>query len=242
MCVSAEKREIEENLDRSELWRFYEKAVEGRNAHYSQYIQFTNLYAIFTGALLVAFYHLIGNASYQPYAIIVAILGLSTSILWFCSVRGYYAWLISWINVVRHYEECLNLGRVAENSRFVYGLFYEVPKKGRSPIAPSRFSTQKLTMLFVSLCIMGWLAVILIVSGMVIQEKKLVMSTDVNDICFMIALVIMALALFVILGLCFHKFMKDDVKSHYCLVKRKTSNDKVFNSFIIKSPSNEGEI
>ena len=122
MCVSAKKREIEENLDRSELWRFYEKAVEGRNAHYSQYIQFTNLYAIFTGALLVAFYHLIGNASYQPYAIIVAILGLSTSFL------------------------------------------------------------------------------------------------------------------------CFHKFMKDDVKSQYCLVKRKTSNDKIFNGFIIKSPSNEGEI
>ena len=77
---------------------------------------------------------------------------------------------------------------------------------------------------------------------MVIQEKKLVMSTDVNDICFMIALVIMVLAFFVILGLCFHKFMKDDVKSHYRLVKQKTSNDKVINSFIIKSPSNEGEI
>ena len=242
MCISTEKKEIEENSDRSELWRFYEKAIEGRNAHYSQYIQFTNLYAIFIGALLVAFYHLISEKSYQPYAIIVAFLGLSTSILWFCSVKGYYAWLISWINVVKHYEECLNLGRMAENSRFVYGLFYEVPKKGWSPIAPSRFSTQKLTMLFVSLCIMGWLAVILIVSGMVIQEKKLVTSTDVNDICFMIVFVIMVLAFFVILGLCFHKFMKDDVKSHYRLVKRKTSNDKVINSVIIKSTSNEGEI
>lgn len=242
MCISAEKKEIEENSDRSELWRFYEKAIEGRNAHYSQYIQFTNLYAIFIGALLVAFYHLISEKSYQPYAIIVAFLGLSTSILWFCSVKGYYAWLISWINVVKHYEECLNLGRMAENSRFVYGLFYEVPKKGWSPIAPSRFSTQKLTMLFVSLCIMGWLAVILIVSEKVLSEKQLITATNADNISVTIAIVIMVLAFLLVLCLCFFEFMKDDVKSHYRLVKRKTCNDKVVNSFIIKSPSNEGEI
>ena len=89
---------------------------------------------------------------------------------------------------------------------------------------------------------MGWLAVILIVSEKVLSEKQLITATNADNISVTIAIVIMVLAFLLVLCLCFHKFMKDDVKSHYRLVKQKTSNDKVINSFIIKSPSNEGEI
>ncbi len=38
------------------IFKYYEKAIEGRNFHYQNYNTWANYYSIFTGALFVGFY------------------------------------------------------------------------------------------------------------------------------------------------------------------------------------------
>ena len=224
-------------LDRDELWKFYEKAIEGRNAHYAQYIHFMNLYAIFTGALFVAFYSLVNSNSEKNldvYALIVAFLGLVTSILWLCSVKGYYAWILNWINVVKYYEECLNEGCEDQKSRFVYGIFYKCNTKKCFLISPFRFSTQKLTMLFVEITILGWLVVIC-----------LLLQDFFGCLCgcsiFPIVIVLGYLfAIIVVFFVCFNEELKDNVKMHYRLKDlRKDELVVVKKTMTVKAPSLE---
>ncbi len=44
------------------IFKYYEKAIEGRNFHYHNYNTWANYYSIFTGALFVGFYQ-VNNAS-----------------------------------------------------------------------------------------------------------------------------------------------------------------------------------
>ena len=52
---------VQNGFDR--IFMMYEKAVEGRNQHYQNYNTWTNLYAIFTGALFVAYYNVYDSSS-----------------------------------------------------------------------------------------------------------------------------------------------------------------------------------
>lgn len=203
-------------LDREELWKFYEKAIEGRNAHYAQYLKYVNLYAIFMGALFVAFYTLLDSVENQVFTIPVAVLGLITSILWLCSVKGYYAWIISWINVVKHYEECLNEGESVNKARFVYGLFFEAESSNYSVTAPSRFSTQKLTLLFVFSCIIGWFTIILLMIEKYLYKCHIICDC-VNECCTCIILILMVLVLLFVFVKTLCKSLHDDIDFHYRL-------------------------
>lgn len=162
MVFKVESVKSEKDCNRDELWRFYEKAIEGRNTHYAQYMKFLNQYAIFTGALFVAFYTLLKSPENFVYAMLVAVLGLVTSILWLCSVKGYYAWIVSWISVVQYYEDRLNKGRKVSDACFVYKLFCEHESKACILTEPNRYSTQKLTMLFIAFVILSWVLAIVI--------------------------------------------------------------------------------
>ena len=55
MCFGFSKHKKDEDGNRQELWRFYEKAIDGRDSFYKHYVQYMNLYAIFTGAFLFFF-------------------------------------------------------------------------------------------------------------------------------------------------------------------------------------------
>lgn len=62
-----------------QCFRYYEKAIEGRNFHYQNYNAWVNLYAIFTGALFVGFYTLPEEQGIG-IKLLVILLGLITSI------------------------------------------------------------------------------------------------------------------------------------------------------------------
>ena len=85
----------------SRLFIMYEKAVEGRNLHYQQYSTWMNYYAMFTGAFFIGFYTLRDN---PLLSLIIAVLGYITSICWYYSLSGYYAWMVSWIELAHKYE------------------------------------------------------------------------------------------------------------------------------------------
>lgn len=225
-CGDTEKATVEDK-NKCELWRFYEKAIEGRNTHYAQYLKYVNLYAIFMGALFVAFYTLLDSIENQVFTIPVAVLGLITSILWLCSVKGYYAWINSWINVVQYYEECLNEGKRINEARFVYGLFFETEPSCCSVTAPSRFSTQKLTLLFVFSCIIGWITIILLMIEKYLYKSHIVCNC-INECCVCVILLLMVLVLLFVFVKTLCKSLHDNINFHYRLERELyTGNEKV---------------
>lgn len=235
--------QVNENLnDRKELWCFYEKAIEGRNSFYEHYVRYMNLYAIFTGAFFIAFYNVFDSTEEigQLFGFLICMMGMATSSLWLCSVKGYYAWIINWIIVVKHYEELLNEGRKIGDSRFVYGLFYNA-QSNCSLLSPSRFSTQKLTMAFVLFTILGWICAFVTMISQFLYSKGLICSCIKNGIIWVPFLATFIFFLYVICK-SFGTDLKDDVESHYRLKCEECSEEGcVEKSFSIHPPKNKGE-
>lgn len=94
--------------DNTENVKFaYGKAIDAYNEHRRSYQAWVNLYAIFTGAFFIALYSTMAWDSDDRhwFTILISLLGLFTSICWLASVVGYYAWMKSWIEVVKSLEE-----------------------------------------------------------------------------------------------------------------------------------------
>lgn len=78
-------------------FRYYEKAIEGRNFHYNNYNTWVNYYAIFTGALFVGYYTIIDKCKINVIIpCLIVVLGCITSIAWHLTVKGHYHWMLSW--------------------------------------------------------------------------------------------------------------------------------------------------
>ena len=224
-----------QDTNRKELWKFYEKAIEGRNSFYEHYVRYMNLYAIFTGAFFVALYNVFDgdNVLEKTFTIIISLLGFGSSILWLGSVKGYYAWIINWIKVVQHYEDLLNEGRPVKDSRFVYRLFFDIEKDPKARrcclLRASRYSTQKLTMLFIEMIIAGWISVLSFVIC------NLLNVDDVVSILISIGCCIVFFLLLHFSDLC-KESLKDNVDSHYKLVLvSKNDNEIVHSEFTIEN-------
>ena len=86
----------------------YRIAIEERARLQQNYNHWMNMYAIFNGALLVAF-TAISKSCNEFLILLITLLGIITSALWCFSVHGYYDWIISWINVVSFYEAKLKI-------------------------------------------------------------------------------------------------------------------------------------
>ena len=233
----------DEKRERCELWHFYEKAVEGRNFHYRQYVTFVNQYSIFTGALFVAFYTLLGKHFY--FALFVAVLGLVTSVLWLCSVKGFYIWNQSWINIVKFYEERLNKDRKVPDSCFVYGLFHEDTEKSCILTRAKRYSTQKLTMLFVYVVLLSWIMTIvwLIVSRCcpciceMLKRECMCFTLIICAVCLLLVFIIWGVYSYV------NKELYDNVDNHYKLTSRsKIKDKKVEVSFVVNPPPQKNDL
>lgn len=128
----------------------YKVAIEERARHQQNYNHWMNMYAIFNGALLIAF---TADGVCDLFKLLVSLLGVFTSSLWIMSVNGYYDWIISWIKVVSFYEAKLQMEVNNESNEgenvYIYRLF---AKKGKN----FPFSTQKCTRAFTISVLVGW--------------------------------------------------------------------------------------
>ena len=128
----------------------YKVAIEERARHQQNYNHWMNMYAIFNGALLIAF---TADGVCDLFKLLVSLLGVFTSSLWIMSVNGYYDWIISWIKVVSFYEAKLQMEVNNESNEgenvYIYRLF---AKKGKN----FPFSTQKCTRAFTIYVLVGW--------------------------------------------------------------------------------------
>ena len=95
----------------------YEQAIKGYQFHVQRYHVWVNYYAIFVGALFVAFYTIMppmGNfclctptsslTGKMLLSYLIALLGWLASVCWLASIIGYYNWLLSWTRVVKQRE------------------------------------------------------------------------------------------------------------------------------------------
>lgn len=48
-------------------FKYYEKAIEGRNLHYQNYNSWVNLYSFFTGAIFIAYHNFRKNKFIKFY-------------------------------------------------------------------------------------------------------------------------------------------------------------------------------
>ena len=136
-----------ENFDK--CFKYYEKAIEGRNFHYQNYNTWVNYYSIFNGALFIGYYSLKDGDLLKT---IIVLLGFVTAICWHLTVRGHYNWMISWINIVHEYENKLSELSDNEENYYVYNV-YTRPKKD---FYNKNLSTQKMTSIFTFVVCISW--------------------------------------------------------------------------------------
>ena len=129
-------------------WKMYEKAIEGRNFHYSSYNHWVNLYAIFTGAIFVGFYQTYNSNRF--ISLLCAVCGIACTLCWLISVSGYYDWMKSWIKIVHEYEKRLNKSLKKNKRRYVFSVYLGKEEEKKY------YSTQKTTRLFIKVLLVAW--------------------------------------------------------------------------------------
>lgn len=200
-------------------FKLYEKAIEGRNFHYSNYNTWVNYYSIFTGALFVCYYNCYKCKSglYSSiFMLLVSLLGMITAICWHSTVKGHYWWMLSWINIVQKYEGELNS---CSEDIFDYWV-YNAYKASSENFDQKNISSQKLTSAFTFIVSLAW-GIILsyhTYSFFLCLQRKL---GNINDFClkvfiFIISALLTAVA-FIFLLLLFSResdvsSMKPDIK------------------------------
>lgn len=133
------------------IFKYYEKAIEGRNFHYQNYNTWANYYSIFTGALFVGFYTIKQNSFLQ---FLIILVGLVTSICWNLTVKGHYYWMLSWINVVQDYEK--ELAGISKKNEEKEYFVYSVYKNTCENFLHKNISSQKITSKFTFFISIAW--------------------------------------------------------------------------------------
>lgn len=180
----------------------YEKAIDAYQFHVQRYHTWVNYYAIFVGALFVALYTImsgmfnnIENCStiknieisnnYKSifFLFLISYLGLWTTICWLASTVGHYAWMKSWMSIVKKLEaDCLG------TNYWVYRYAMKNNEVINSKRLKCFISTQKITQSFLIALIIAWNIVII----------KIVMQEDWKSIAYSISIIISLLAIIMI--------------------------------------------
>lgn len=109
----------------------YKIAIKGRKTHLKTYHFWMNMYAIINGALFVGLYNVFDKNNF--FSFVIMTLGCLAGWFWYLSVRGFHAWIVSWIKNIQRFE----------NEDGVYKAFCNVEFDANKPIRP--LSTPKLT-------------------------------------------------------------------------------------------------
>ena len=150
------KVEVDMNLE------LYKIAIDGYQKHWEHYNHWMNMYAIFNGALFVGFYSVTGKDIGFAFEIVILMLGFVCGSFWYCSARGFYRWLLSWINIVQKHETELKktLNNLDIDTK-IYGTFVRIQSGCICAFSNRPFSTQKLTQFFTLSVAIIWFGMLL---------------------------------------------------------------------------------
>lgn len=171
-----ENKEKKKEFNR--IFRYYEKAIDGRNFHYQNYNTWANYYSIFTVALFVGFYTIIkdDSAPCKFISFLIVILGLITSVCWNLTVKGHYHWMLSWITVVHKYEkELANFSKMKGKTQY---FVYSVYLKQNENSLQKNISSRKLTSKFTFVISFAWSVLLFLMILYQLKELKIVSSNS----------------------------------------------------------------
>jgi len=135
------------NRDFERIIEIYKIAINARTITYDNLYKWMTYYYVAVGAIFLGFYTV---KSDDPLRNILIILGYVISILWYLSSKGYYFWILNWIDVIKLIENKLPI-----ESR-IYWIFSDrIDKNYNSfwnPTKPANISTAKITIFF-SFCV-----------------------------------------------------------------------------------------
>ena len=191
-------------------FKYYEKAIEGRNFHYQNYNTWVNYYSIFNGALFVGYYSLLQEKS-SFLLFFITLLGFISAFCWHSTVKGHYIWMISWIKVVHDYEEELNKISTNDEKYYVYSV-YTRPKKD---FYMKNISTQKMTSVFTFIVCIAWGLLLIYVTYNILD--KVFFFNNLTAIKIVLSIIFVIILFFIFkAGLCKKSdisFMKSSIKS-----------------------------
>lgn len=157
-----------EHVSKEDLRLAYELSVNAYQSHVQRYGTWMNMYAIMTGALFIAFYSIYGDEvkgmsdSKDVFLILISVLGFVCSLCWLGAVKGHYEWMKSFMRIVK-LNERRYFGFHNTNAPFVYSkvmVSEDVCSKSGNYLY-GFFSTQKITLFFISLVMLGWVDILL---------------------------------------------------------------------------------
>lgn len=205
----------------------YKVAIEERARHQQNYNHWMNMYAIFNGALLIAF---TADGTCELFKLLVSLLGVFTSSLWIMSVNGYYDWIISWIKVVSFYEAKL---KNEDKDVYIYRLFAKTKKK-------FPFSTQKCTRAFTISVLVGWCLLSIYEMLKIFPETntktemkeilKLVKNFMCENILYTLLILCVLIVIILLVLICSKKLREELTNTHKTLSKSKTTLQNLLDS------------
>lgn len=192
----------------------YEKAIEAYWKHVDRYHTWMNYYALFDGALLVAYCTLLCATNiiltangqfeikdlfcksgvlflennYEYYLILVSILGLIVSILWLLSILGHNAWTNSWMKIIEKYEMNPLYSLVILDSKY-NTKDHKLQEPFDQRAMPLGFSTSKITIIFISFVIIAWICTIIMQISIQICVLIIVLMVLLLAVCIILSCV-----------------------------------------------------
>lgn len=206
------------------LFKYYEKAIEGRNFHYQNYNTWANYYSIFTGALFIGYYTVLNlkDCNVSLFKFLIILIGLITSICWNLTVKGHYHWMLSWIKIVQGYEKELAnfLKKNGAQGYFVYSVYAEHGENS----SHKNISSQKLTSRFTFSVSIAWAVLLAIYVYNFFFNIKRILGFCCDSCC--IRIVVALISLFVTILFCFIIYLIFDNPSDITKMKRSIKSEK----------------
>lgn len=220
VCNNAEKCEKMKMCEK--ILEYYKTAIDGRNTHLEHYNHWMNMYAIINGALFVGFYSIFTQRNVSCYFYIklaILVLGCVAGWFWHFSTKGFYEWMLSWLNVISFYENKLS-ECTESDSVYIYRAF--IISKGNKMLNEKTiqpFSTQKLTQKFTLVVAIVWS----LITGCIIYNKLCEMDIDIicNNICFILCPIAITVAIyFIVKYICKKWCMESNLKETHKVFKK----------------------
>ncbi len=135
----------------------YKTAIDGFQFQISRYNTWMNYYAIFVGALFIAFYKVFPHGSDADYflPVTIALLGWFTSLCWYASLLGNSTWANNWMAAIKEIE--------AGNCDVIEKVYSYMRPNDSEKFTNGRqkyISTQKITAAFIGAVCWAWAAAI----------------------------------------------------------------------------------
>ena len=133
-------------------------AIDARDKLNDNFHKWMTYYYVANGAILLAITSLYRESSSNKGLLALSLIGLVICILWNQSCKGYYYWSKSWISLIIALERRLTKDKTHLG---VYSIFSKRTADYDDdlwhPLKGANISTPKLTMIFSTLTIVGWM-------------------------------------------------------------------------------------